>query len=113
MAGVLRRSDGILLGDWNVHHRTWSLKAKPDARGVALDEAMLDVGAEWWKTKEPTWKRIVNGKHVKSRIDLGFYQGEEMVKKVKKVNLRSDHWGLLVDMEGDNEIEPVERVVVD
>ena len=35
------------------------------------------------------------------------------MKKVKKVKLLSDHWGLLVDMEEDNEIEPVERVVVD
>ena len=33
--------------------------------------------------------------------------------KVRKVKLLSDHWGLLVDMEGDNEIEPIERVVVD
>ena len=36
-----------------------------------------------------------------------------MVKNVKKVKLLSDYCGLLVDMEGDNEIEPVERVVVD
>ena len=55
----------------------------------------------------------MSGRHVKSRIDLVFYQGEEMVKKVKKIKLLSDHWGLLMDMEGDNKLEPVERVVVD
>ena len=36
-----------------------------------------------------------------------------MVKKVRKMKFLSDHWGLLVDMEGDNEIEPFKRVVVD
>ena len=46
MAGVLRRSDGILLGDWNAHHLKWSSNAKLDTGGVALDEAMLDAGAE-------------------------------------------------------------------
>ena len=83
VARVLCWSDGILLGDWNAQHRKWSLKVKRDAGGVALDEAMLDVGAEWWRTKAPTWERIVSGRHVKSRIDLVFYKGEEMVKKVK------------------------------
>ena len=113
VANTLRWSDGILLGDWNAHHRKWSLKAKQDAGGVALDEAMLHVGAEWWKTKGPTWERIVSGRHVKSRIELVFYKGEEMVRKVRKVKLLSDHWGLLVDMVGDNEVEPIKRVVVD
>ena len=74
---------------------------------------MLEVGAEWRKTKRPTWERMVRGRHIKSRIDLVFYKGEEIVRKVRKVKLLSDHWGLLVDMEGDNEVEPVERVGVD
>ena len=86
---------------------------KRDAGGVALDEAMLDVGAGWWRTKGPIWERIASGRYGNSRIDLVFYKGGEMVKKVTKVKLLSDHWGLLVDMEGDNDIEPVERVVVD
>ena len=56
-----------------------------------MDEAMLGVGAEWWRSKGPTWGRMVSGRHVKSRIDLVFYKGEEMVRKVKKVKLLSDH----------------------
>ena len=91
VTSVLRRSDGILLGDWNAHHQKWSLKVKRDAGGVALDEAMLEVGAEWWKTTGLTWERMVSGRHVKSRIDLVFYEGEEMVRKVKKVKRVFDH----------------------
>ena len=34
--------------------------------------AMLDVGAEWWNTKGPTWEKMVSGRHVNSRIHLVF-----------------------------------------
>lgn len=78
-----------------------------------MNEAILDVGAEWWKTKGPTWQRVVGGRFVKSRIDLIFFKGEEMIRKVKRVKLLSDYWGLLVELEGDNEVESTERVVVD
>ena len=50
---------------------------------------------------------------MKSRIDLIFYKGEEMIRKVSRVKLLSEHWGLLVELEGDNEVESTERVVVD
>ena len=113
VAGVLRRVDRILLGDWSAHHCKWSLKAKWDVGGVALDEAMLDVGAEWWKTQGLTWDRRVSGRYVKSRIYLIFYKGEELVKRVRKVKLLSDHWGWLVNMEEDNEVEHVKSVVID
>ena len=56
---------------------------------------------------------MVSGRHVKSSIDLVFYKWEEIVRKVRQLNLLSDHWSLLVNMEEDNEVEPVERVVID
>ena len=56
---------------------------------------------------------MVSERHAKSRIDLIFIKEEEMVRKVKKTKLLSDHWGSLVDIEGGNEVDPIERVVVD
>lgn len=74
---------------------------------------MLEVVAEWWKTKEPIWERVVSGKHVKGRIDLILYKRNEIIRRVRKVKLLSSLCGLLVDMEGDNGIEPIQSVVVD
>ena len=53
---------------------------------------MLEVVVEWWKTKGLTWERMVSGRHVKSRIDLIFYKGEKIIRKVRKLKLLLDHW---------------------
>ena len=78
-----------------------------------MDKAMLEVWAEWWKTKGPSCGRILSGKQVKCRSDLIFYKGEEMIRIVQKVKLLSDYWCLLVDVEVGHSMESVDRIGVD
>src|SRR6266576_2816363 len=113
IVGYLKDSEGVLIGDWNAHHPRWSLTGKRDARGGALEEAIMEVGAEIFKTKGPTWERVVKGKQQQSRIDLVFAKGDQIVDRLRKHKLGSDHWGLIMEMKGPHEWAEIEKEVVD
>ena len=40
-------------------------------------------------------------------------KGVELKGKIRRLKLASDHWGLLVDMEGNSEWSEVEKDVID
>ena len=54
------------------------------------------------------------GRKVKqSRIDLVFVKGVEVIGKIGKAKLASDHWGILVEVEGDPQLaEPIGREAI-
>ena len=109
----MRTRDGMAIGDWNAHHESWSLDGGTNTNGRVLQEAIKDVGAKCIGTRGPTWERRVGGELLQSRIDLVFVKGLEMRGKIKRLKLASDHWGLLVEVEGDSEWSEVEREVID
>ena len=88
---LLRYQDGLAIGDWNAHHEEWSLIRKGNKRGRLLHEAAEEVGASWIRPDGPTWERKVGGKVKQSRIDLVFAKGVEVIGKIGKAKLASDH----------------------
>ena len=71
------------------------------------------MGASWIGPDGPIWEKNVGRKVKQSRIDLVFAKGVEVIGKIGKAKLASDHWGLLTEVEGDLEWKKVEREVID
>ena len=65
----------VLLGDWNAHHRAWSLDGKGGANGGVLKRWMEERGARLVKGDENTFERTRGGESVVSRIDFAVEGG--------------------------------------
>ena len=91
------------MGDWNAHHESWSLDGGTNTNGRVLQQAMEGVVAKWIGTRGPTWERRVDRELLQSRIDLVFIKGLKLKGKIKRLKLASDHWGLMVEVEGSSE----------
>ena len=60
----------VLIGDWNAHHRSWSLDGRSGPSGRVLRRWMEEWGARLVKGKENTFEWSREGVRVASRIYL-------------------------------------------
>ena len=60
----------VLFGDWNLHHRAWSLDGRSGRSGRVLKGWMAERGARLVKGRGNTFKQSREGVRVTSRIDF-------------------------------------------
>ena len=113
VVGKLRNKDGILIGDWNAHHTTWSEKGKEDGKGRSLEQAISGIGGRWKATKGHTWERKVGQDLRMSRIDLIFEKGQVTQGKIQSRKISSDHWGIWTTMKMEMEVDEIRRQAID
>ena len=65
----------VLFGDWNVHHRAWSLDGKIGPSGRVLQCWMQERGADLVMGRENTFERTRAGVRVACRIDFAVVGG--------------------------------------
>ena len=109
----LRNKDGILIGDWNAHHPTWSEKGKEDGKGRSLEEAINGIGARWKRMKGHAWERKVGQELRTSRIDLVFEKGQIIQGKIQSRKIGSDHWGIWTTIKLGIETDEIKRQAID
>ena len=88
------RREGVIMGDWNAHHRAWADKGDTlmqDGRGVEL-RAWQRAG-QWVLAGPdgPTWEREVEGRWRRTTIDLAFHRGVQW-EPVRGTKFSADHW---------------------
>ena len=108
-----RNRDGILVGDWNAHHRAWGEEDRENGRGRTLQEWTTEEGYELVDISGPTWERTDGEGQRHSRIDLVFTKGTSMWDHPETEKLTSDHWALFAYMELEIGIGEQVRKVVD
>ena len=70
LEGWIGEGDWVLLGDWNAHHRTWSLDGRSGPEGRVVAEWVLERGAEVHFGEGGTLERRRGREVVQSRIDF-------------------------------------------
>ena len=95
------RSEGVVMGDWNAHHKLWADRGDTllqDGRGKELRS--WQRAGQWALAgpKGPTWEREVEGRWRRTTIDLTFYQRVAW-DPAKGVKLSADPWTIGGSME--------------
>ena len=81
----------VLLGDWNAHHRAWSLDGRSGPSGRVLKRWMEDRGTRLGKGEGNTFEYTHGGGTVASRIDFVVEGGGAHLGPLEVVWGLSDH----------------------
>ena len=81
----------VLLGDWNAHHRAWSLDGKSGPSGRVLRSWMQERGADLVIGRESTFERTRAVVRVASRIDFAVVGGGARLGPLRSEWGLSDH----------------------
>ena len=88
---VVRVGRWVLLRDWNVHHRVWSLDRSSGPSGRVLKGWMEERGARLVKRDESTFEHTRGGERVTSQIDFAVEGGGARLGPLETVWGLSDH----------------------
>ena len=74
----LGRREGVIMGNWNAHHRAWADRGDnlvQDGRGEELRR--WQRAGQWVlvRPEGPTWEREIEGRWKRTMIDLVFHRG--------------------------------------